>query len=138
MACSSASAALLSSTNPRNSSYISPKSSSNLSQTLSFSNSSSINFRSKSLRSNLPARASTTRHSGFVVKAVSYLFPHRFVFASLTEICSLEVVTLEKSNWIQLLFDIRFYTSLIWVWKCPISVRLICEIYLSSRLYLCM
>ncbi|KAL7619036.1 hypothetical protein Lser_V15G02249 [Lactuca serriola] len=122
MACSSASAALLSSTNPRNSSYISPKSSSNLSQTLSFSNSSSINFRSKSLRSNLPARASTNRHSGFVVKAGLPLVGNVAPDFEAEAVFDQEFIKVKLSDYIGKKYVILFFYPLDFTFVCPTEI----------------
>ncbi|KAI3511992.1 hypothetical protein L1887_19154 [Cichorium endivia] len=122
MACSSASAALLSSTNPRSSSYISPKSSSNLSQTLSFSNSSSINFRSKSLRSALPVRTSTSRRNGFVVKAGLPLVGNVAPDFEAEAVFDQEFIKVKLSDYIGKKYVILFFYPLDFTFVCPTEI----------------
>ena len=122
MACSSASPALLSSPTARNSSYISPKSSSNLSQTLSFSNSSSINFRSKSLRSALSLRPSTTRRNGFLVKAGLPLVGNQAPDFEAEAVFDQEFIKVKLSDYIGKKYVILFFYPLDFTFVCPTEI----------------
>ncbi|KAL8214395.1 hypothetical protein R6Q57_003844 [Mikania cordata] len=129
MACSYASAALLSSPNPRYSSHISPKSSSYLRQTLSFSSSSSINFRSKSLRSAVSIRPSSSHHTGFVVKAGLPLVGNQAPDFKAEAVFDQEFINVKLSDYIGKKYVILFFYPLDFTFVCPTEITAFSDRY---------
>ncbi|KAL8245360.1 hypothetical protein R6Q59_011618 [Mikania micrantha] len=103
----SASAALISSPNPRSSSFISPKS-----QTLSFSSSPSLSFQSKSLRSSLSLRPSTPRRNAFVVKSSLPLVGNQAPDFEAEAVFDQEFIKVKLSDYIGKKYVILFFYPL--------------------------
>ncbi|KAI3523159.1 hypothetical protein L2E82_05416 [Cichorium intybus] len=117
MASSSASAALLSSLNL---SSISPKS--KLSQTLAFSSSPSLSFQSKSLRSSLSLRPSTSRRNGFVVRAGLPLVGNVAPDFEAEAVFDQEFINVKLSDYIGKKYVILFFYPLDFTFVCPTEI----------------
>ncbi|PWA39529.1 thioredoxin-like fold protein [Artemisia annua] len=131
MACSSSSSAttaLLSSSNP----YISPKSSSssNITQTLSFSKSNAVSFRSSSLRSSVTFRpASTGRRNGFVVKAGLPLVGNKAPDFEAEAVFDQEFIKVKLSEYIGKKYVVLFFYPLDFTFVCPTEITAFSDRY---------
>ncbi|KAI3688040.1 hypothetical protein L1987_81746 [Smallanthus sonchifolius] len=124
MAASSASAALISSPNPRSSSFTSPKS-----QTLSFSNSSSLTFQSKSLRSSLSLRPSTARRNSFFVRAGPPLVGNQAPDFEAEAVFDQEFINVKLSEYIGKKYVILFFYPLDFTFVCPTEITAFSDRY---------
>ncbi|KAI3822696.1 hypothetical protein L1987_10292 [Smallanthus sonchifolius] len=124
MAASSAPAALISSPNPRSSSFTSPKS-----QTLSFSNSSSLTFQSKSFRSSLSLRPSTARRNSFVVRAGPPLVGNQAPDFEAEAVFDQEFIKVKLSEYIGKKYVILFFYPLDFTFVCPTEITAFSDRY---------
>ncbi|KAD4384357.1 hypothetical protein R6Q59_011598 [Mikania micrantha] len=120
----SASAALISSPNPRSSSFISPKS-----QTLSFSSSPSLSFQSKSLRSSLSLRPSTPRRNAFVVKSSLPLVGNQAPDFEAEAVFDQEFIKVKLSDYIGKKYVILFFYPLDFTFVCPTEITAFSDRY---------
>lgn len=120
----SASAALLSSPNPRSSSFISPKA-----QSLSFSNSSSLSFQSKSLRSSVSLRRSTSRRNSFVVRAGLPLVGNQAPDFEAEAVFDQEFIKVKLSDYIGKKYVILFFYPLDFTFVCPTEITAFSDRY---------
>ncbi|KAK1435010.1 hypothetical protein QVD17_00765 [Tagetes erecta] len=124
MASSSASATLLSSPNPRSSSFVSPKL-----QTLSFSASSSLNFQYKSLRSSVSIRPFTTRRSSFLVRAGLPLVGNQAPDFEAEAVFDQEFIKVKLSEYIGKKYVILFFYPLDFTFVCPTEITAFSDRY---------
>ncbi|KAD5508523.1 hypothetical protein R6Q59_030781 [Mikania micrantha] len=125
MASSSASSAtLLSSPNPRSSTFISPKF-----QTLSFSTSSSLSFQYKSLRSSVSVRRSTDRRNAFVVRAGLPLVGNQAPDFEAEAVFDQEFIKVKLSEYIGKKYVILFFYPLDFTFVCPTEITAFSDRY---------